>query len=105
MVVHCGLDLHVSMTNDAEHLFMCYWPFVYLGRNICSDPLPFLKYLVRSHCVACSILVPQQGIEPRPSAVKARSPNHWTTREFPPLPFLNWDICFLTLSSKSSFLF
>ena len=34
-------------------------------------------------CVAGGILIPQPGMEPRPSAVKARSPNHWTTREFP----------------------
>ena len=27
------------------------------------------------------ILVPQTGIEPGPSAVKAWSPNHWTARE------------------------
>ena len=33
--------------------------------------------------MACGILVPLPGIEPRPSAVKAQSPNHWTTREFP----------------------
>ena len=32
---------------------------------------------------ACGILVPQPGIEPGPLAVKVRSPNHWTTREFP----------------------
>ena len=30
----------------------------------------------------CGTLVPQPGIEPTPSAVKARSPNHWTIREF-----------------------
>ena len=30
------------------------------------------------------ILVPQPGIEPLPSAVKAQSPNHWeTAREAP----------------------
>ena len=29
------------------------------------------------------ILVPRPGIEPAPSAVKARSPNHRTAREFP----------------------
>ena len=33
--------------------------------------------------VACGILVPRPGIEPRPMAVKALSPNRWTTREFP----------------------
>ena len=32
---------------------------------------------------ACRILVPRTGIELRPSAVKAWSLNHWTTREFP----------------------
>ncbi|XP_073653948.1 protein yippee-like 2 isoform X1 [Tursiops truncatus] len=31
---------------------------------------------------ACRIFVPRSGIEPRPSAVKAWSPNHWTAREF-----------------------
>ena len=31
----------------------------------------------------CGILVPQAGIEPRALAVKAQSPNHWTSMEFP----------------------
>lgn len=31
----------------------------------------------------CGILVLQAGIEPRPLAVKARSPNHWISMEFP----------------------
>ena len=34
------------------------------------------------------ILVYRPGIEPVPLAVKARSPNHWTAREFP-IPYLN----------------
>ena len=33
--------------------------------------------------MACGILVPRRGTEPRPLAVRAQSPNHWTTREFP----------------------
>ena len=33
--------------------------------------------------MACGILVPQPGIEPGPSTVRARSPNRWTTGEFP----------------------
>ena len=33
-------------------------------------------------CTACWILVLRPGIEPTPLAVKAQSPNHWTTREF-----------------------
>ena len=32
---------------------------------------------------ACGILVPWPGIEPGVVGVKARSPNHWTTREVP----------------------
>ena len=36
--------------------------------------------------VACEILVPHPGIEPGPTAVKARSPNHWTARGFPGFP-------------------
>ena len=38
-------------------------------------------------CMACIILVPWPGIEPRPLAVKAWGSNHWTTREFPLLCF------------------
>ena len=33
--------------------------------------------------VACGILVPQTGIEPRAPAGKAPSPKHWTAREVP----------------------
>ena len=36
-------------------------------------------------CAACGILVPWPGLEPRPTAVKTPSPNHWTARELPPL--------------------
>ena len=38
-------------------------------------------------CTACGLLVPRPGIEPRLLAVTARRPNHWNTREFPPLSF------------------
>ena len=41
---------------------------------------------------ACGILVPQPGIEPGPSAVKAPSPNHWTAREFPPRVVLKTEL-------------
>ena len=30
---------------------------------------------------ACGISVPQPGIEPRPSAVRVQSPNHWVVKE------------------------
>ena len=32
---------------------------------------------------ACGILVPRTGVEPTPLAMKAWSPNYWTTGEFP----------------------
>ena len=34
-------------------------------------------------CLPGKILVPQPRIEPAPLLVKAQSPNHWTTRDFP----------------------
>ena len=34
-------------------------------------------------CMACGILIPQPGRESRLLAVRAPSPNYWTTREFP----------------------
>ena len=37
--------------------------------------------------MAYQILVPQPGIEPGHTAVKAPSPSHWTTREVPPVKF------------------
>ena len=33
--------------------------------------------------LACGILVSLPGLNPGPFSVKALSPNHWTTREFP----------------------
>ena len=42
----------------------------------------FFFFFLPRH-VACGILVPRPGIEPRPLAVRAQSPNHWTARVFP----------------------
>ena len=42
----------------------------------------FLSFLNFGH-IACGILVPWPGIELGPTAVRARSPNYWTAREFP----------------------
>ena len=41
-----------------------------------------------SHRAACGILVLGPRTKPRPSAVKARRPNHWTARKFPSHSFL-----------------
>jgi hypothetical protein len=40
-------------------------------------------FILGMHCAACGLLVLQPGDEPGPSAVKAWSPNCWTSREFP----------------------
>ena len=47
--------------------------------------------------MACRTLVPQPGIEPAPSAVKAQSPNHWTTKEFPLIFILQSNTTYLFL--------
>ena len=44
----------------------------------------FLGVWGTANPAAYGILVPRPGIESVPSAVKTQSPNHWTTREFPP---------------------
>ena len=43
----------------------------------------FFFFFFWPHHGACGVLVPQPGVEPAPSAVRAWSPNHWTAREFP----------------------
>ena len=50
--------------------------------NIPLLMLLLLLFLAVPH-MACGILVPRPGIEPRPSAVRVQSPNHWTAREVP----------------------
>ena len=67
-------------TQPSQH-FLLYTP------SLPSPLFPsyfFKKIFLFSPCrAACGILVPQQGIEPGPLAVKAPSPNHWTARAFP----------------------
>ena len=42
------------------------------------------------YCTANGILVPQPGVECRPSAVKVLSPNDWTSRNSPKYDFCHW---------------
>ena len=68
-------------------LFLITW---YMG-SICKHTWSVLSGFFFSFCLhheSCEILVPWSGIEIRPSAVTAQSPNLCTTREFPPLWFL-----------------
>ena len=52
------------------------WPKIHLGFSSNTLRKSRTNFLANP-------IVPQPGIEPGTSAVKARSPNHWTTREFP----------------------
>ena len=59
-------------------------PWGFSGMHLC---LPVWLPRPTHQRVACRILIPWPGIEPRPTAVKALSANHWTTRELPSLAF------------------
>ena len=50
--------------------------------------------------MACGILVPQPGIEPRPSKVRAQSLNHWTTRQF--LGYMSFDQTHVSFQSRQA---
>ena len=45
--------------------------------------LCYCKKIFWLNHVACGILVPESGIEPKPREVRAQSPKPWTTRDFP----------------------
>ena len=63
-----------SKAKDNEHMS---------SRNLYNCEFFFWPYRT-----ACVILVPQPGFKPVPPAVEARSPNHWTTREFPEISYV-----------------
>lgn len=67
-----GLIILDIYNSPALFPFLCVW-----GRGRWSHP-----------CHA-GILVPSPGTEPMPPALGAESLKHWTTRESPPLLFLN----------------
>ena len=94
-----GLICIFMITNEVEHLFIVIWIFFLctclsclLSFFLLGDLWFYYWFLgilyvcvcvFRLHCVACRILVPLPGIEPRPIAVKAWSLNHQTSRDFP----------------------
>ena len=47
-----------------------------------------LLFFGHTACLVCRILVPRPGSERSPTAMKAPSLNHWTTRELPMVLFL-----------------
>ena len=65
---------------QADSLLTELWGKPLHNKQITQQIIFFLTYFLPRH-VVCGILVPGPGIEPRPLAVKAPSPNQWTTRE------------------------
>ena len=74
-----------SLGSVAASSFACLISFASVGCVV-------LFCFVGLCCMAYEILVPRPGIEPRLLAVRVLSPNHWTTREFPPLCFHDPDV-------------
>ena len=64
--------------------------------------LLFLSYFIII-IIFCGvvILVPWPGIEPVPLAVKAKYPNHWTAREFPPYCFFFFSSILFLIAAAS----
>ena len=67
-----------EVNNQVQPVFKNRWIRVYL---FFSFYCPFFW----PRCTVYGILVPLPGIEPGALAVRARSSNHWTAREFPKL--------------------
>ena len=49
---------------------------------VCYCDLFFFFFLIWLPHMACRILVPRPGFEPPPLTASARSPSHWTARDF-----------------------
>ena len=108
MGAHAPWPLHTLPMSFILHLFFKWWNEKYVNNKdyhpffFCVffnlKALPGAQEIVRYICIyvfffflpcwaACGILIPQPGIKPRPLAVRAQSPNYWTTREFPGVGF------------------
>ena len=98
--LRCPLLAHahsaVPSVNPTTSVKVPSWIPAYIqSPTLCLIPdlffslLPFFfLFCFGLHHLACGILVPWPGTEPRPLAVRTWSPNHWTAREFPILPLL-----------------
>ena len=64
-------------------LFFFFFSWAFCLSSIGSLLLPTLCHPSPLHCSVWGLLLPQPEIQPRPLAVRAQNPNHWTTREFP----------------------
>ena len=110
LIMACTCINHVSSTQVQFKIFL----FTYLvapGLS-CGRQAPLLR-LAGSLVVACELLVaactwdlvPWPGIEPRPPAWGAWSPNHCTTREVPIQVQFKQHLSLMTLCKVGYFLF
>ena len=82
--------------------FVYFLVFICLGSTISCE---FSGSFFGQFRTACGILVPQPEIQPRPLAVKAQSPNDWTTKEFPKQWFLLYVSFDIYVSNTRFFLY
>ena len=83
----CAACLFIFFNWSVWGYFVYFLVFICLGSTIsCEFSGSF--FFFGQFRAACGILVPQPEIQPRPLAVKAQSPNDWTTKEFPKQWFL-----------------
>ena len=68
----------VDISECIHHLSKSWWE-IFITKKVDHTQTHWLIFFHE----ACEILVSWPGIEPRPLAVKAQHPNHWTTREVP----------------------
>ena len=73
-VDHSGALVKIS---ELQRLFI--YPLYNYDFSVCLFVCLFFFGCVMQHPGS----VPQPGIKPMPPALKVRSPNHWTAREFP----------------------
>ena len=86
-----SLLLILGSCPSARHLLYCMvsLSFLYWLFSLCSYFL-FFCFIFWPCCMACRILVPWPGVNPRPPALGAQRLNHWTAREAPvSLPVFN----------------
>jgi hypothetical protein len=46
LAMHEGLDFYASLMTNEWGIFSCFWPFVYILRNVFEDHFPFLNWFV-----------------------------------------------------------
>ena len=78
VVTQSGLQVILKYMNGSKYKYLeCIYEYSSLSS------IHWITFFFSGMPAACGILAPLPGIESRPSAGKAWSPNHWTATEFP----------------------